>query len=62
MRLEAVAGFSAYVSACEPLFPLCGCAARPTLADDGTDETQAGAALHVACSAGACTTSYIGRR
>lgn len=62
MRLEAAEGFATHVAACDPLLPACGCAARPTLADDGTDESQPGASLHVACTAGLCTTSYARSR
>jgi hypothetical protein len=39
---------------CASMYPLCGCAARPTMAEDGQDETAG--TIMVACMDGECRT------
>lgn len=58
----AIDAFDAHTAACDPLMPECDCIAHATQADDGSDPTIPGAYLHVACEAGTCSTSYVGRR
>jgi hypothetical protein len=49
--------FASAASECASKFPLCGCAAGPTTADDGTTGGD-GAAATVACVGGVCSTTF----
>jgi hypothetical protein len=49
------AAFDAAESACEAMYPGCGCASQPTTADDGQSSGDS-AAFHVDCVGGVCST------
>jgi hypothetical protein len=48
------AAFDAAEATCESMYPPCGCASRPTTAEDGRDETAG--TIAVRCAAGECDT------
>lgn len=62
VHVDGLDAAAEYFAACEADLPACGCAGRPTLADDGSDETTPSPWLHVTCVAGSCRTSYVSMR
>jgi len=59
VNTDAAPAFVAAASACQSLFPLCGCAGRATSADDGSVDSG-GLTASVDCVDGACRTSFAG--
>jgi hypothetical protein len=55
LAVSEVTAFEAFEKACNHVVPACGCAAAPTVAEDG--KTAAPGSIQVACTAGACMTS-----
>jgi hypothetical protein len=57
LRASERAAFDAAEAVCRPMFPGCGCPARPPVADDGNTGTFSDT-IAVECRAGVCT-SYV---
>ncbi|MGE0787391.1 MAG: hypothetical protein AB7S26_17090 [Sandaracinaceae bacterium] len=57
LRADVADAFAAAEASCRGMYPGCGCAPRPTEADDGTTDTGARAA-RVECVMGLCTSTF----
>lgn len=57
IRVTEQTAFAAAEKDCEAMYPGCGCASRPTVADDGTQD-QGGSRLSARCSAGRCLSHF----
>jgi hypothetical protein len=54
IRADQLDAFAAAESACQALFPGCGCPPQPTVAEDGDSEAQG--TIMVACESSVCVT------
>ncbi len=54
IRADQLAAFTTAESACQALFPGCGCPAQPTVAEDG--DTEAQGTIMVTCENSVCLT------